>query len=70
MFLCYGLNNNNKSSKKSKKIDKETRQHKLKQDEICKILLLGPGDAGKSTFLKQLNLLHNTENTEIKTRVL
>jgi len=43
---------------RSKEIEKELKSNKKKDDSI-KILLLGPGDAGKSTFLKQLNLLHS-----------
>jgi len=46
-------------SRRSKLIEKEIKGDKKSKDDVIKILLLGTGDAGKSTFLKQLNLLHS-----------
>lgn len=43
---------------KSKAIDKEMMQGHLAQQKVVKLLLLGAGECGKSTVLKQMRLLH------------
>jgi len=65
MFLC--TRSSTDATKKSNLIDREIKGDKKKVGDTIKLLLLGPGDAGKSTFLKQLNLLH-TEGNEISNR--
>jgi len=62
MFSC--VNRSSFDSKKSQKIDKQLKGEKRRQEDIIKLLLLGPGDAGKSTFLKQLNILHSEGITD------
>ena len=42
----------------SEMIDRQLRQQKLKPRKECKILLLGCGDVGKSTFVKQMNIIY------------
>jgi len=42
----------------SKTIDKEIRSTKKQQDYEVKLLLLGAGESGKSTFAKQMKILH------------
>jgi GTPase SAR1 family protein len=49
----------------SKQIDKAIRDDKLNEDKKIKLLLLGPGDAGKSTFLKQLRVIHDQKFSNI-----
>uniref|UniRef100_A0A0R3RK32 Guanine nucleotide-binding protein G(I) subunit alpha n=1 Tax=Elaeophora elaphi TaxID=1147741 RepID=A0A0R3RK32_9BILA len=43
---------------KSKAIDREMNQGRTAQQNTVKLLLLGPGECGKSTILKQMRLLH------------
>lgn len=45
-------------------IDKELAKSKLREKNQIKLLLLGAGESGKSTVLKQLKLLHTTGFTE------
>jgi len=46
------------NEKVSKKIENEIKDERKKQDNQIKLLLLGTGASGKSTFLKQLKVLH------------
>ncbi|KAJ3219289.1 guanine nucleotide-binding protein subunit alpha [Dinochytrium kinnereticum] len=43
---------------KSKEIDRVLRSEKKEADEVIKLLLLGSGESGKSTVLKQFRLIH------------
>ncbi|KAK0409731.1 hypothetical protein QR680_004721 [Steinernema hermaphroditum] len=47
------------SQAKSKAIDKEMLQGHIAQQKIVKLLLLGAGECGKSTVLKQMRILHS-----------
>jgi GTPase SAR1 family protein len=40
--------------RKSKAVDEQIRISKIESDEVYKLLLLGPGESGKSTFFKQI----------------
>ncbi|PAV76162.1 hypothetical protein WR25_06153 isoform C [Diploscapter pachys] len=44
---------------KSKAIDKEMMQGHIAQQKVVKLLLLGAGECGKSTVLKQMRILHD-----------
>ncbi|CAI5450043.1 unnamed protein product [Caenorhabditis angaria] len=46
-------------NQKSKAIDKEMMQGHLAQQKVVKLLLLGAGECGKSTVLKQMRILHD-----------
>lgn len=46
---------------RSKTIDKKLKQEKLLYRRTVKILLLGSGESGKSTFLKQMRIIHGKE---------
>jgi len=45
-------------AKKTKEIDQYLKKERKLASRKVKLLLLGAGDSGKSTFLKQLKLLH------------
>ncbi|KAK4125457.1 guanine nucleotide binding protein, alpha subunit [Parathielavia appendiculata] len=46
------------SRKRSNKIDKELEEDSKKLRKECKILLLGSGESGKSTIVKQMKIIH------------
>lgn len=54
----------NPSTAKSKSIDKELAKEKLYYKRQVKLLLLGAGESGKSTFLKQMRILHGQDYDE------
>ncbi|TFK64929.1 heterotrimeric G-protein alpha subunit, GPA3-like protein [Pluteus cervinus] len=39
-------------------IDKRLKEDNKRSEQTCKILLLGPGDSGKSTIVKQMKIIH------------
>ncbi|KAI9353599.1 guanine nucleotide binding protein, alpha subunit [Obelidium mucronatum] len=43
----------------SKKIDQQIAQEKKNKEEAIRLLLLGPGESGKSTVLKQMKLIYS-----------
>ncbi|XP_026205825.1 guanine nucleotide-binding protein subunit alpha-13b isoform X1 [Anabas testudineus] len=47
--------------RKSKEIDKCIRRDKTYVKRLVKILLLGAGESGKSTFLKQMRIIHGQD---------
>ncbi|CAJ0950258.1 unnamed protein product, partial [Mesorhabditis belari] len=49
---------------KSKDIDKQIKQGQIANERTVKLLLLGAGECGKSTVLKQMRILHNNGFTE------
>ncbi|ORY98719.1 guanine nucleotide binding protein, alpha subunit [Syncephalastrum racemosum] len=52
------MGNSHSSASKSKAIDKQIKVHQKRLNREVKILLLGAGDSGKSTVLKQMRLIH------------
>lgn len=42
----------------SAKIDKYLQEERVAAQNVCKILLLGSGESGKSTIVKQMKILH------------
>lgn len=53
---------------KSKAIDKDIQKHKQQLRREVKVLLLGAGESGKSTFLKQMKIIHGQkfDDTDLK----
>uniref|UniRef100_A0A8C8DEY9 Guanine nucleotide-binding protein subunit alpha-13 n=1 Tax=Oryzias sinensis TaxID=183150 RepID=A0A8C8DEY9_9TELE len=47
--------------RKSKEIDKCLKKDKTYVKRLVKILLLGAGESGKSTFLKQMRIIHGQD---------
>ncbi|XP_023343117.1 guanine nucleotide-binding protein subunit alpha-12 [Eurytemora carolleeae] len=45
--------------RRSQKIDREIRKEERLKRKQVKLLLLGAGESGKSTFLKQMRIIHN-----------
>lgn len=48
------------AAERSKKIDKDLRLEKAKNLNEVKLLLLGAGESGKSTIVKQMKIIHET----------
>ncbi|CAI5439161.1 unnamed protein product [Caenorhabditis angaria] len=52
------------AERRSKKIDKKIRQDGLLANRTVKLLLLGAGESGKSTILKQMRIIHESGYTD------
>lgn len=50
--------------RKSKHIDRELKLDKKKQNKVFRLLLLGAGESGKSTVVKQMKILHVSDYSE------
>ncbi|XP_064641297.1 guanine nucleotide-binding protein subunit alpha-12-like isoform X2 [Lineus longissimus] len=46
---------------RSRNIDKQLAKEKMQYKRLIKILLLGTGESGKSTFLKQMRIIHGQD---------
>ena len=66
MDCCCGINEASKreaevlklQKQKSKEIDRQIQKDKRKYVETQRLLLLGAGESGKSTIVKQMRILH------------
>ncbi|KAI5842853.1 guanine nucleotide binding protein, alpha subunit [Tricharina praecox] len=52
------MSTESEESRKSALIDKEIDEHSKRNRRECKILLLGSGESGKSTIVKQMKIIH------------
>lgn len=58
-IMCFGSSSkDDPEAKKSKEIEKQLREDQKRLDREVKLLLLGAGESGKSTVLKQMRLIH------------
>ena len=57
-LVCWKSAHDIEARSKSKEIDKQLQRDKLYREREVKILLLGAGESGKSTFLKQMKIIN------------
>lgn len=62
LLSCFDLEDTKK--RRSRLIDKELHKQKRQLRRQVKILLLGAGESGKSTFLKQIRIMHGASFSE------
>merc|ERR1739838_327409 len=55
---CFTSSEDDDASKKSKLIDNDIKQDKVVYRATHRLLLLGAGESGKSTIVKQMKILH------------
>eukprot|EP00002_Diphylleia_rotans_P036018 TRINITY_DN78_c0_g1_i1.p1 TRINITY_DN78_c0_g1~~TRINITY_DN78_c0_g1_i1.p1 ORF type:complete len:352 (-),score=102.98 TRINITY_DN78_c0_g1_i1:352-1407(-) len=55
---CCGGSDNSEDSSNSRNIDAQLKKEKAKLDSEVKLLLLGAGESGKSTIVKQMKIIH------------
>ncbi|XP_075760078.1 guanine nucleotide-binding protein subunit alpha-13 isoform X1 [Pelodiscus sinensis] len=58
---CLLTSSEAEQQRKSKEIDKCLNREKTYVKRLVKILLLGAGESGKSTFLKQMRIIHGAD---------
>ena len=63
-FSCVSSNENNEQRETSAKINRQLSMDKQYQKSLIKVLLLGSGESGKSTFLKQMKIINGKSFTE------
>lgn len=63
MGACVNSDSSKEDTQTNNKITRELNEGNRSREKIIKILLLGTGDSGKSTFFKQIRKLHQDQNT-------
>ncbi|KAF2502610.1 guanine nucleotide binding protein, alpha subunit [Lophium mytilinum] len=56
--MCFGKKPDDPDSRKNEEIEKGLRADRKRQEREVKLLLLGAGESGKSTVLKQMRVIH------------
>ncbi|KAI8370443.1 heterotrimeric G protein alpha subunit A [Radiomyces spectabilis] len=62
MDICISAEER-ENKQRSQKIDRELMQDHRRHQQECKILLLGSGESGKSTIVKQMKIIHQNGYT-------
>lgn len=64
-MACCALDDEQKeAARRSRLIDRQLAQEKRNLRQEIKILLLGAGESGKTTFLKQMRIIHGEDYSE------
>jgi len=58
VFNCFQTDDDKIRKRASRAIDRQLEKDKVQYQRTVKILLLGSGESGKSTFLKQMRIIH------------
>ena len=58
LVSCYQTDEDKSKLRVSRAIDRQLEKDKVQYRRTVKILLLGSGESGKSTFLKQMRIIH------------
>lgn len=58
MMGCLSCSESNPQIEQSRKIDKELKEWNRHESKVIKMLLLGAGESGKTTIIKQMKILH------------
>ena len=61
LFGCCMTDEEKQQKMASRHIDKQLAKEKIHYRRTMKILLLGSGESGKSTFLKQMRIIHGKD---------
>ena len=61
ILMCCVSDQEQEQRNRSKTIDKQIAKEKIQFRRTVKILLLGAGESGKSTFLKQMRIIHGDD---------
>lgn len=64
MAFCITNDEEKEALRRSKLIDRQLQQEKKNLRQEIKILLLGAGESGKSTFIKQMRIIHGEDFSE------
>lgn len=65
---CFQSNNYKNQKRINREINKQIRLDKENDKKNIKLLILGTGESGKSTFLKQLQIIHGSGYSDLERR--
>ncbi|KAK0049213.1 guanine nucleotide-binding protein subunit alpha-12-like isoform X2, partial [Biomphalaria pfeifferi] len=61
ILFCCSYDNNKAGRIRSKEIDRRLNKDRVTFRRTVRVLLLGAGESGKSTFLKQMRIIHGLD---------
>lgn len=64
MAMCIASPEQKEAVRRSRQIDKQLQQERRSLKQEIKILLLGAGESGKSTFIKQMRIIHGSDYSQ------